>query len=357
MTDNNSRPWMLYGAYGFTGRLVLEEAVRRGHRPVLAGRDQARLDSMAERHGLRTVAFSLEDGEQARAQIKGMACIVNAAGPFAETGPALIAACLDTSTRYVDLSGELHHLRSVEALDERAKRAGIALLTGAGFGVTYGDCLARHAIDRLPDATRLRLSVAAANAQTTPTVRRTVMDVLARGGYSVEAGEMRPRALAHERWTLGTGSSALSFAAAPLGELAALRRTTGVAHIVVGRPMPARAARMVRTLSPLIQGVLGPRTIRRLLSRDRPSPPIAEPPGGWRSSLWAEAGNARGDRIALRLDTGEGYAATAEAALANIEALLSQDAIVGAVTPGLAFGAKLLSALPRVTITDVAASE
>ena len=344
-----SRPWMIYGAYGFTGRLVAEEAVRRGHRPVLAGRDSARLGQVAERHGLRAIAFSLEDGERARVHLSGMACVLNAAGPFAETGPALIGACLDTATHYADLSGEFHHLRWVEALDEKAKRAGIVLLTGAGFGVTYGDCLARRAVDLLPDATHLRLSVAAANAQTTPAVRRTVMEVLARGGYAVEAGQIERRALAHETWRIG----ALPFAAAPLGELAALRRTTGVANIVVGRPIPARAARIVRALSPLIQGALGLGAIRRLLSRDRPAPPLPAPAGGWRSSLWAQAHNARGDRVALRLDTGEGYAATAEAALANIEALLTRDAIAGAMTPGLAFGAGLLPALAHVTIAEI----
>lgn len=355
MTDR-SRPWMIYGAYGFTGRLVVEEAVRRGHRPVLAGRDKARLDQMAERYGLRAVAFPLEAGEQLRAHLSGIACVLNAAGPFAETGPALIGPCFDTATHYVDLSGEFHHFRSVEGLDQKAKRAGIILLVGAGFGVTYGDCLARRAIDRLPDATHLRLSVAAANAQTTPAVRRTIMEVVARGGYAVEAGEIVRRALAHDSWIIGTGSSARSFAAAPLGELAALRRTTGVANIVVGQPMSVPAARIVRTLSPLVQGVLRFRAIRRLLSRDRPTPTIFEPAGGWHSSLWAEAGNAHGKRITLRLDTGEGYAATAEAALANIEALLNHEVVAGAVTPGLAFGAKLLWALPHATITDAAAS-
>jgi short subunit dehydrogenase-like uncharacterized protein len=36
--------WMLYGAYGKTGRLILHEALRRGHKPLLAGRDGARLE-------------------------------------------------------------------------------------------------------------------------------------------------------------------------------------------------------------------------------------------------------------------------------------------------------------------------
>ena len=33
--------WTLYGANGYTGRLIVAEAVARGHRPVLAGRNTA----------------------------------------------------------------------------------------------------------------------------------------------------------------------------------------------------------------------------------------------------------------------------------------------------------------------------
>jgi len=41
--------WMLYGAYGTTGRLIVDEALRRGHRPVLAGRNAVRaVESLLE---------------------------------------------------------------------------------------------------------------------------------------------------------------------------------------------------------------------------------------------------------------------------------------------------------------------
>jgi short subunit dehydrogenase-like uncharacterized protein len=75
------------------------------------------------------------------------------------------------------------------------------------------------------------------------------------------------------------------------------------------------------------------------------------PPGGWRSRIWAEARNDRGDAILAQLETEEGYAATAEAAFANIEALFARPE--GAFTPGLAFGAAHLDSLPRVRITDL----
>jgi len=345
---------MIYGAYGFTGRLILEEGLRRAHKPILAGRDGRRIEDLAKRHGLQSHVLSLDDSAALRAAARGSDLVVNAAGPISETGPKLIAACLDAGTAYMDVSGEFHHLQFVEALDARAKQAGIALLTGAGFGVTYGDCLARYALDRLPDATRLRLSVAAANAQTTPGAQRTIVGVLAKGGYAVEGGQFRPRPLAHQTWTIRSTSSEVAFAAAPLGELAALRRSTGIADIVVGRPMSAGQARILRLLSPLLQGALAVPAIRRFAGRDRGGPlrPAPSPPGGWQSRIWAEARNDRGDAVLARLETGEGYAATAEAALANIEALFAHRP-EGAFTPGLAFGAAHLASLPRVEVTDL----
>ena len=41
--------WMIYGAYGYSGALLAEEAVKRGHRPLLAGRSAAKLAPLAAR--------------------------------------------------------------------------------------------------------------------------------------------------------------------------------------------------------------------------------------------------------------------------------------------------------------------
>lgn len=353
MTASTASPWMIYGAYGFTGRLIVEQAVRRGHKPILAGRDREKVEDLAKRHGLQWSAVSLGDPGDVRAAIRGKSLILNAAGPFSETGRKLIDACLDTGTSYMDVSGEFSHLRSVEALDGRAKRAGIALLTGAGFGTTYGDCLAAYALERLPSATGLRLSVAAANALTTPGAQRTIISVLADGGYVVSAGRFERRPLAHRAWTVRTTHSDVTFASAPLGELAALRRSTGVTDIVVGRPMSRGAAAALRLSSPLLQGALNVPVIRRFASRDRgvASQP-APPPGGWRSRLWVEARDPEGNTVLAQLETGEGYAAAAEAALANAETLLSRE-LRGAFTPGSAFGVALLSRLPNAAVTEL----
>ena len=80
------------------------------------------------------MAFSLDDPHYFGPRSSSL--IFNAAGPFSETGPKIIEACLTAGTAYADISGEFHHLRAIEALDKRARKASIPLLTGAGFGVT-----------------------------------------------------------------------------------------------------------------------------------------------------------------------------------------------------------------------------
>ena len=52
MTTSTRSNWMLYGAYGTTGRLILDEALRRGHRPLLAGRDSVQLSALRQATGL-----------------------------------------------------------------------------------------------------------------------------------------------------------------------------------------------------------------------------------------------------------------------------------------------------------------
>src|SRR5215813_6884755 len=104
MSNAQQNSWMIYGAYGVTGRLIVEEALRRGHRPVLAGRDAARLKAMAAPLGLEISAFPLADPLALVAATASVALMVNAAGPFTETGPRIIDACLRTGTGYLDIS-------------------------------------------------------------------------------------------------------------------------------------------------------------------------------------------------------------------------------------------------------------
>jgi short subunit dehydrogenase-like uncharacterized protein len=357
MSDERQPSWMLYGAYGTTGRLILDEALRRGHRPLLAGRDAARLAALAQQHGLATAAVSLDDAAGLRAALAKVPLVFHAVGPFAETGRPMLEACLDARVNYVDLNGEIPHLQAVLKAKERARAAGIALIGCAGFGVTFSTCVACHVAKRVADADFLRISFAPDNALKSAAVDRSVKQTVAGGGLAIENGQLVGRPLAHMTWTAMAGGRRFSFAAAPLADLVAAHDATHVANVVAGVPMPRIVAAVLRLATPLIRVIAGR---DKPAAKGSPRENAAAPSSGaattktYRSRVWAEASKQGGGRAAALLETGEGFHMAAVAAVSAVEALLRKP-LAGAFTPATAFGPDFALMLPGTGIVDLPA--
>jgi short subunit dehydrogenase-like uncharacterized protein len=73
---------LLYGAYGYTGRLAAELAVARKLDMVLAGRNKDALAEIGDRLSLPTRAVGLNDAAQLSEALKDIACVVHMAGPL-----------------------------------------------------------------------------------------------------------------------------------------------------------------------------------------------------------------------------------------------------------------------------------
>src|SRR3954462_15706649 len=137
-----NKPWILYGATGRTGTQIAEEAVARGHRPVLAGRDADRLRALAERLDLSWAAGPASDIARL---IGDRELVLLAAGPFATTAPPVLRACLDRGVHYLDIANEIPVAEAARAPDAEARARGIPVLSAVGFGTGASDGLARHA--------------------------------------------------------------------------------------------------------------------------------------------------------------------------------------------------------------------
>jgi short subunit dehydrogenase-like uncharacterized protein len=342
---------MLYGAYGTTGRLILDEALRRGHRPVLAGRDSAQLTALGQATGLSTVHLALNDDAALRAALSRVSCVLLAAGPYELTGPPMRAACLATGCSYLDISGEIDDFTAALASDAPARAAGIGIIPGVGYGVVFAECLAAQVAQRLPDATWLRLSLATQTHGSSRGARRSRADALIAGGREIHEGTMRKRALGFSTWRApSTDGRAMSFAAAPLAEIQAAHRSTGIPNVVAGIPVPRAAAVVLRVAGPLLGRILSWEAAR---ASKAPEPSqSAEAISRLRSRVWAEAGNANGERAAGMLETGEGYRAAAVAAVRALELQLEAPR-VGALTPVQAFGANLALLVPGTRVQEL----
>ena len=111
---------VLYGATGYTGRLTARAMVASGARPVLAGRDQGRLDALAARLSqasgtpeLETAVAAADGPGPLRDLIGAGDVLVSTAGPFVKVGRAAVAAAVDAGAVYLDSTGEPPFIRQV----------------------------------------------------------------------------------------------------------------------------------------------------------------------------------------------------------------------------------------------------
>ena len=136
------RTWMIYGATGYTGRLVTDRAVARGLRPILAGRSPA-VEALAARHGLPSRVFDLRDPQTVREAVAGCGVVAHCAGPFSATSDPMVDACLAAGTDYVDITGEIEVFEASQRRDADARATGVVLCPAAGVVLAV-----EHLLDR-----------------------------------------------------------------------------------------------------------------------------------------------------------------------------------------------------------------
>lgn len=136
---------LLYGATGFTGRLVLEYLLQNAPttlRLAMAGRSPEKLSALRRelqarfpRAGaLEIRAADAQDASAVRALAESARVLVTTVGPYARYGEGVVAACAAAGTHYADLTGEVHFVRRMIDLHEaEARRTGARLVHACGF--------------------------------------------------------------------------------------------------------------------------------------------------------------------------------------------------------------------------------
>src|SRR3954471_17442712 len=92
---------VLYGATGFSGRTIAQEARRMGISVLLAGRDAQGLSALARALEFDWQQVGLQDRRAIDALLANGPLVINASGPFTETAETVIRACLRTLTNYL----------------------------------------------------------------------------------------------------------------------------------------------------------------------------------------------------------------------------------------------------------------
>jgi len=163
----------VYGAYGHTGRFVVQELRKRGWTPIASGRDAEKLRALAAM-GIETRAASIDDPAALDRALAGTAAVINCAGPFLDTGAALLEAAIRARIPYLDLAAEQAAAQATfEQYGARVREAQIVAVPAMAFYGGLGDLLATAAMGDWKTADEILIAVALDSWHPTDGTRRT----------------------------------------------------------------------------------------------------------------------------------------------------------------------------------------
>jgi short subunit dehydrogenase-like uncharacterized protein len=346
--------FLLYGSYGYTGRLIAERARELGLTPLLAGRDAAQVQAQAAELGLPHRAFGLDDTAALEAALRETRVVLHSAGPFSRTSRPMVEACLRTGTHYLDITGEIAVFEAAAARDRQAREAGVMLLPGAGFDVVPSDCLAAHLKRRLPSATTLSLAFQGLGGISRGTMT-TMIENIDQGGAVRRGGRITRVPAAYRTREVDFGRGPVTVTTIPWGDVSTAYHSTGIGDIEVYTRVAAGQRRMMRATRRLgwlvgsapVQGLM-----KRAVRRGPPGPTPEQRARGV-SLLWGQAEDASGRRAVSRMTAPEGYTLTARTSVEAVRRVLAGDAPAGFQTPSRAYGADWILEFDGVTREDV----
>jgi saccharopine dehydrogenase (NAD+, L-lysine-forming) len=306
---------LVLGAYGTLGRLIADEAGRRNLQLILAGRQADRLAALVRTFPAgqaRPAVVDVSDAATLEPVFAGADVVLNTIGPFSALADPVVDACLQARRHYVDMANELAAARALLDRDAEARRRGIALVTGAGFGVVAVETLARM-LARATEQPLQSLTVAGvpAVASASAGVQATIAAGLAQGSPRYVDGHLVVGQFGDAATVLQfPGGYQRRVVAAPLGDLIAAQRAAGAPNVVAYTPVPEEHS----LAAPASQEL--------------------------RSVAMAVGCTTEGRCLRAELSFGEGFEASAAIAV-EVAVRLASAPRSGAWTPGQLFGTEL----------------
>jgi short subunit dehydrogenase-like uncharacterized protein len=249
---SQAAPIAVFGATGYTGRLVAAELRRRRLEFVVCGRDPAKLRALAADvgGGPEVRVANVDDRDALRHAFGDCAAVINCAGPFTLLGEPVVRAAVESGSHYVDTTGEQGFMRLViDRYDEAAKAAEVAVVPAMGFDYAPGDLICRLASEGHEPVARLDLTYDVRGFGATRGTLRSALEVMDGRDVVYEDGAWRP-----------AGSGPLRASAvlpAPLGRQVVTRFPSGE---VVTVPRHTRVRTVVSRITVSGQVPAGPLT-------------------------------------------------------------------------------------------------
>ena len=334
---------LIYGAYGYTGRLIVEECLKHGIKPVIAGRNPEKMMAFANKHGLAYDVFEVSEKQKLEKWLGRGDIVIHCAGPFVYTAQEMVEACLATNTHYLDITGEFQVFDLIKEYDDVAKQKGIMLLPGAGFDVVPSDCLAKILHNKLPTAKSLKLAFASKGGRLSRGTAKTMIENLGEPQTVRRSGRYEGEPMGRSVMEVDYGDFKQLSMGISWGDVSTAFHSTGIPNIeVFSGTTEQQLTRVRRALR--LSFMLRSKTIRNFLSRQldkKPDGPREESRKESSTYLWGEVSDGE-QKEEIRLKTPNGYTLTALTSVAIVKKMFDGDFKAGFQTPSTAYGEKLI---------------
>jgi short subunit dehydrogenase-like uncharacterized protein len=236
-------PIAVYGATGYTGRLVVAELAEAGADFVVSGRNPEKLEALRSGLGLEAPAVTarLDDRGSLRNLLADCATVINCAGPFVLVGEPVLRTAVETQTHYLDTSGEQPWMKlAFERYGPGAADGEVAVIPAMGFDYVPGDMIAALTADGMGEVDEVTIAYGWFDFEPTRGTMQTTLETL--GGDAVEWRKLQ--------WLPAEkplGPASFDFPA-PIGRQRMLRYPAGE-QITVPRHVATRRVRTLLTAS------------------------------------------------------------------------------------------------------------
>lgn len=353
-----SGSFLLYGANGYTGRLIARYAGEYNLSPILAGRTRAAIETLAGELNLPYRVIDLDKADELITVLKEVKLVLHAAGPFHYTARQMADACLKTGTHYLDINGDISVFEMLKKYDKAAAAAGIMIMPGVGFDVVPTDCIALQLKNKLPDAIRLQLAFATIGGSLSHGTATTMAAKMGEGGAIRKDGEIKKVILGQRGMLLnffsgyGKKEKPIFVMSIPWGDISTAHFTTGIPNIETYTGVSKKTWYFLKAQF-LFNWLLRKNFIRNFLKKKinaLPAGPSDEQRQKATGMVWGRATNAAGKTATAMLCGPEGYTITVHASLIIIKKVLSGNFKTGYQTPASVYGANLIAEVPGVVI-------
>ncbi|MGZ5376201.1 MAG: saccharopine dehydrogenase family protein [Solirubrobacterales bacterium] len=201
-------PIAVYGASGYTGKLVAAELARSDAEFVLSGRSRSKLEAVAEELGRSAPVHpaSLDDAASLEALFADCSVVIDCAGPFTAYGEPVLRAAIKTGTHYLDTTGEQGYMDKVfRGYGADAERHGVAVIPAMGFDYVPGDMIATLAAEGMGKLEEISVNYAWVGFTPTRGTARSALEIAKGGDVEYRGGAWRPASSSLGRGTFDFG--------------------------------------------------------------------------------------------------------------------------------------------------------